>query len=69
MARPTPNPVALPCGCGSVVLVTGRRSKALERPRIHKCKKCGAEYRIDAGTLKVRDVVTGMPIPLVTQRA
>ncbi len=39
--------VYLPCH-NQVVHLTGRKSKALERPRLHSCKECGTVFPINA---------------------
>jgi hypothetical protein len=35
-----------PCYCDERVYVTGREAKQLERPRNHKCPRCGREFRV-----------------------
>lgn len=34
--------------CGSLVKVTARRSKQMERPRNHVCPSCRKPFRVDA---------------------
>lgn len=41
--------IHLPCHPDTEpTLITGRRSKQLERPRNHSCPTCGRLYRVDA---------------------
>jgi hypothetical protein len=45
----------LPCHRNNVV-VTGRKSKQNERPRIHHCKDCGQVYYVSVSNDRVLSI-------------